>query len=86
MAGLRTQKRMETALKYFSDSKADFCWLQETDLCCKSLDKFIENWEGEVIISPGTSQQNETLVLARGKSSDIGDIKTDETVDLLSLK
>ena len=78
VAGFRTQTRMETTLKYFSDSKADFCLLQETHLCYKSLDKLKENWEGEVIISPGTSQQSGIWILARGNSPDIGDIKTDK--------
>ena len=78
-AGLRSGQRFEAAIKFCEENKADFSLLQETHLDISHTTLHIKsNWQGEIVIAPGESQQNNILVPCNIISPKIENIKTDK--------
>lgn len=77
-AGLRSGQRFEAAIKFCEDNKADFSFLQETHLDISHTLHIKSNWQGEIAIAPGESQQNGILVLCNTNAPKIENLKTDK--------
>ena len=72
------RNRRDVALNYCENQKSDFCVLQETHLNIDFYSELRDNWQGDIIIAPGTSQKNGILVLAKNTAPEITSIKTDK--------
>ena len=63
--GVKTNDRRDLLVNYCDQIGADFSILQETHTNISSIESIKGMWDGEVIISPGTSQTKGLIVLAR---------------------
>ena len=75
--GLKIKERLDTALQFCRNAKADFSILQETHL---GPNKFVEiknQWEGEVYISPGTTFRDGILLLAKATAPKLRILRSD---------
>ena len=62
---------------YCEQSGADFSIFQETHTNISSLEGTKEIWEGDILISPGTTQSKGVMVLAKKNAPGIEQIITD---------
>ena len=75
--GIRSNDRRDLVINYCEQLDADFSILQETHINISSLAVIKEIWEGDILISPGTTQSKGVLVLAKKNAPAIEQITTD---------
>ena len=75
--GLRTQDRLDTALQYCKNSEADFSILQETHLGPAKYNQLRNDWQGQIILAPGTVHRDGIMLLRKNSAPEIQLLRSD---------
>ena len=75
--GLKTQDRLDTALQYCKNSEADFSILQETHLGPAKYNQLRNDWQGQIILAPGTVHRDGIMLLRKNSAPEIQLLRSD---------